>query len=663
MSNPKISVIIPVYNIEDYLEESLISILNQSMIDDLEVIMVDDGSTDDSRYIIEKYALDYDNFHAYHKENEGQGIARNFALNIANGDYIHFFDADDYLPPKAYETLYGFALKNDTDIIVGNVLRFARYNVWEEILFKRAFKDVTEDIDSITFAEMPSLVWDSFTTNKIYKREFLKKNGIKFLDEKIYYEDLLFSLEAYILAGSVSISKDVFYYWRLRSNNTSVTQRGKELTNFRDRLKILKLINDTLDEYDVPEELRNSEYMKWLHHDLRMFTNKFDHFPQQYHEELFSELYDIVSLIPDELINGLNTYKRVTYTMIRNRDLDNFVLFAPLEGELFANPHIPPSIDSRYHEYFDFMKAKDFEELYVYIDEVTFDEAKIFLNVREKINYLRDDDEYDILAALEHESKEYPLDIDGRQIIVPVDLVKDKNHMKIRMTLRFSDFEKETYLKVTHRHSLSFENIYVDLNGGVNSFLVMDIRKKADNEIVIEDISFANSELTFKGKSKNKIENVTIENIIDFEKIYYPVEHADDDLNFEFKVPYGDVLKSPVKKWEVNCEDSPNSIRVSGNFEFFTKTAKISIGNTRNKVLIENDILNVYELNDQLNKFRAENRVLKGDISKLNSNISELESDISKLESDLAKFKSRKIIKFVDGSKNLFKRRDSNDKS
>jgi glycosyltransferase involved in cell wall biosynthesis len=78
MNRPKISVILPIYNVEPYIEECLDSILNQTMIDDLEVIMVDDGSSDDSRYTIERYALDHDNFHAYHKENEGSGIARNY---------------------------------------------------------------------------------------------------------------------------------------------------------------------------------------------------------------------------------------------------------------------------------------------------------------------------------------------------------------------------------------------------------------------------------------------------------------------------------------------------------------------------------------------------------------------------------------------------------
>ena len=83
--NPKISVVVPVYNVERYLEYALNSLVQQTFIDDIEVLMIDDGSTDNSRYIMEKYALDYENFHAYHKENEGLSITRNYGLKLAKG--------------------------------------------------------------------------------------------------------------------------------------------------------------------------------------------------------------------------------------------------------------------------------------------------------------------------------------------------------------------------------------------------------------------------------------------------------------------------------------------------------------------------------------------------------------------------------------------------
>ena len=106
------SVIIPVYNVERFLEECVKSVLEQTF-QNYEIILVDDGSTDNSRYIIEKYALDYDNFHAIHKENGGQGVARNLGLELAKGEYIHFIDSDDYIIPETYEKLYDMVTRKD----------------------------------------------------------------------------------------------------------------------------------------------------------------------------------------------------------------------------------------------------------------------------------------------------------------------------------------------------------------------------------------------------------------------------------------------------------------------------------------------------------------------------------------------------------------------
>ena len=94
MMNPKISVIIPVYNVENYLEETLNNITNQTFFENTEVLLVDDGSTDNSGHIVDKYASDYDNIYAFHKVNEGQCVARNFALSHVKGEYIHFKSGD-----------------------------------------------------------------------------------------------------------------------------------------------------------------------------------------------------------------------------------------------------------------------------------------------------------------------------------------------------------------------------------------------------------------------------------------------------------------------------------------------------------------------------------------------------------------------------------------
>ena len=194
MTKPKISVIIPIYNTGKYLEETLVSILNQTMIDEIEVLMIDDGSTDDSKYIIERYALDYDNFYAFHKENEGQGIARNYGLDIAKGEFIHFMDSDDYVSFDAYEKLYSLAVSNNYDFVVGNVLRFGRYNLWEHQIFKKSFKGLNGNHEFKNINDYPNLVWDTIVPNALYKKEFLDKNNIRFPNKNIFLKTCLFQL-------------------------------------------------------------------------------------------------------------------------------------------------------------------------------------------------------------------------------------------------------------------------------------------------------------------------------------------------------------------------------------------------------------------------------------------------------------------------------------
>ena len=138
MGNPKISVIIPIYNVEEYIEDTLNSLLNQTIIKDMEILMIDDGSFDGSRYIIEKYSLDYENFYAYHKENEGPGIARNFGIDLAKGEYIHFLDSDDYVLPNTYERAYEIAKNNNSDFLSLFGVRMRRYNITDSYIYNNA---------------------------------------------------------------------------------------------------------------------------------------------------------------------------------------------------------------------------------------------------------------------------------------------------------------------------------------------------------------------------------------------------------------------------------------------------------------------------------------------------------------------------------------------
>ena len=116
---PKVSVIIPVYNVQEYLRDCLESLVNQTIKNDLEVIIVNDGSKDKSQNIIDEYVEKYPElFKSYIKENGGQGSARNYGVKKASGEYIGFVDSDDYIENDMYEILYNEGIKKKLDIVV-----------------------------------------------------------------------------------------------------------------------------------------------------------------------------------------------------------------------------------------------------------------------------------------------------------------------------------------------------------------------------------------------------------------------------------------------------------------------------------------------------------------------------------------------------------------
>jgi glycosyltransferase involved in cell wall biosynthesis len=638
----KISVIMPVYNVEEYIRETLDSLLNQTMIDDIEVLMIDDGSTDDSRYIIEEYALDHENFHAYHKKNEGQGIARNYGMELARGEYVHFMDADDYIPPKAYETLYNF--NHDNDFIVGNVLKYGQYNVWENVLFKHAFKGFDGDIKSFTFMDYPQLIWDSIICDKFYKKEFLDENNIRFPNKKIFYEDILFTFNTYSLAKSIGFSNDIFYYWRSRPHKSSVTQVETDVVNFMDRLEILRTINEKMDEYKFTQEFKNLNYSKWLNHDLRTSLYKLANYPEEYYPQLIDETNDILSIIPQEVRDDVNSYKKVMYKMVENRDIDSLVGFSNLELELKETDYDNLRIDDEYLKLIDFEKDAVNEEFEAVIEDIVIDDDKLLIKFMESIDYLKWEYPHETTVNLVDGAGESRLEVQNNTIVLPLKLVKDKNDLMIKVEYIADNFKKTDYLKTSKRKTLNFEGFDIDFNLGINKYLHIDYINKNINEIEIKEITFENNEFKFNCQSSAEIDELTLKNMVFFNEMTYPVVYQGDN-EFTFSIPYEDILMPPVKKWELNCKSYLNSIKLSKRQVFYTKSSKIIFSNDRSKILIRNYILNAdYEFN----QLRERIKVLKTKNKKLKKDKDKLTQKNINLEDRIDEFKSRKVVRFSD---------------
>ena len=705
---PKISVVIPIYNVEEYLEDTLNCLLKQSFIEEMEVLMIDDGSTDNSRYIIEKYALDYDNFHAFHKENEGISNSRNMGIDLAKGEYIQFLDGDDYISEKGYETLYELAKKNNSDIVSSRLVRLRRYNIKDSYFFLQGYKNITESLDSVDLNEYPEVLWDIFSTNKLYKTEFLRKNNLKFKQMR-YYEDAPFGLESMILADKISICNDIFYYWRIRENqNFSITQQYSDINNFKNRIKMILLCNEIMNKENLNERLKNELYYRWADYDLNIYLKIFCQYDKEYYPEIIRDFKDVMNIIPDEIINSLNSTKKILYKMVENEDIEGLNYFSEMIPDLMINPHIPENLDEEYKQLIDFESDAQKENLYVRISKITGDDDNILINFKEIINYLNDDYPHQTKAILvDKDNNEYPLELNEdfkgneyeasdeefsenpyehlkeQQIIVPISLITDKKHMKIKIEYSTEEFKKENYLRNSGRDAIEYDGFDVEIGIEKNGIFFMDIRPTSDLSISIDNIDFNNDIFTFYGTSSEKIDAIYIENVIDSEKITYPVISEIEDISIakedagelvseekmdgedkcnygiSFSIPYEDILNHPIRKWEIKVENKFKSIRVARKFEFYRQFNKIYIINARNKLLISDDFYNIFEaldesreksnvLNKKVNLLKKENKELVKDQTRLKN-----END--ELEKRLEDFKSRFVVKFTDKMKRFIR--------
>jgi glycosyltransferase involved in cell wall biosynthesis len=224
---PKISVIVPVYNVENYVSKCIESIINQNY-NNLEIIIVNDGSTDKSGDICEYYSKKDDRVVLIHQENQGLSMARNNALDIVSGDYIGFVDSDDWIAPDMFDTLYKNAIEYYADIsmcnfyyvhqngkIVLNANKFGGNN----IITKTVLENDDKMINYFTF-----IIYNVVTWNKLYKKHLF--NDIRYPSKKIF-EDTFTTHKLIDKANKIVAIPDHKYYYLQR--NDSITQRNFNL--------------------------------------------------------------------------------------------------------------------------------------------------------------------------------------------------------------------------------------------------------------------------------------------------------------------------------------------------------------------------------------------------------------------------------------------------
>ena len=220
----KVSVIVPVYNTDKYLDKCLSSLVNQTL-DDIEIIIVDDGSTDNSKSIIDKYLTDT-RVKYVKKDNGGLSSARNYGLSYVTSDYIGYVDSDDYVSLTMYSNLYNKMISGNYDLVECDF-------IWEYPNNSRIDKtNIVEDY----FLDIRVVAW-----NKLYKTSIIKDNKLEFLDGKLY-EDISFCYKYLMYTNSIGYINDIGYYYIQRDG--SITNKSSVRVR-----EVYDILYDVLDYY------------------------------------------------------------------------------------------------------------------------------------------------------------------------------------------------------------------------------------------------------------------------------------------------------------------------------------------------------------------------------------------------------------------------------
>lgn len=244
---PKVSVIVPVYRVEQYLAQCVESIINQTLTD-IEIILVDDGSTDACGSMCDAYAVQDSRIKVIHKENGGLSSARNAALDIATGEFIGFVDSDDYIAPDMYEKMYANALKYNSDLVMCGFYEMGKNGTWfsqnpnlpegaysrEEVLERMIIPLMGND-RSYSEKNCNGYVWMC-----IFKGSLISENHLRFRSEReVFHEDEVFQLDFHTHIYRASSVDMPLYYYRYNQKSLSRTphvwhmwEAGKNLTSF-----------------------------------------------------------------------------------------------------------------------------------------------------------------------------------------------------------------------------------------------------------------------------------------------------------------------------------------------------------------------------------------------------------------------------------------------
>ncbi|MBQ9245019.1 glycosyltransferase [bacterium] len=284
---PKVSIILPVYNVGKYLRQSLDSLINQTL-KDIEIICVDDGSTDDSYDILEEYKEKDSRIKVIHKSNKGTGAARNDGLRLATGECIGFVDPDDWVKPNMFERLYSEIKEKNLDIIMcmpdgydEKNAKNAPFPYFVDANFEHIIDDRVFNWRDLSPFQYPMCVW-----NKLYTKELFDKNhidfaeGLDFEDHKVIFGTLLTAERMYFI-------REKLYVYRYNREGSVLTDNNRRLI---DHIKIFDIVENLMKETNTYNPLREDFLTYKIHNILYYYSMIKDEFKEEYYNNMVKSI-------------------------------------------------------------------------------------------------------------------------------------------------------------------------------------------------------------------------------------------------------------------------------------------------------------------------------------------------------------------------------------
>lgn len=257
MNSVKVSILVPICNVEKYLDKCLTSIVNQTL-DEIEIICINDGSKDRSLDIIKKFANEDSRVVILDKVNTGYGDSMNQGLQLAKGDYVGIVESDDFVAGNMFEELYSIAKAEDADVVKSNYSLY--WDNPEKIVFKNNL-NIGGSSSKLEYCKERLFEGNASIWSAIYRREFLEENSIHFLPTPgASYQDTSFKFKTTILATKVALTPKAFLYYRQDNANSSVKASSLE--------KVMLLHKEYDEMYNFLEKNNLFEYKKYLYTEI-----------------------------------------------------------------------------------------------------------------------------------------------------------------------------------------------------------------------------------------------------------------------------------------------------------------------------------------------------------------------------------------------------------